>query len=41
MVCKIGLHALSVQWMGSCHRNEKFVLRCEICTRCTSENNVS
>src|SRR5699024_11002634 len=34
IICKIGFHASSVQWMGSCRRNEKFVLRYEVCTRC-------
>ena len=33
-ICKIGLCASSVPWMGSCHRNEKLVLRCGVRTRC-------
>ena len=32
--CRIGLCASSVPWMGSCHRNEKLVLRCGVRTRC-------
>ena len=34
MICKIGFYASSVRWMGSCHWNEKHVLRYIIRTRC-------
>ena len=41
MICKIGFYASSVRWMGSCHWNEKCVLRYIIRTRCKQYKRIS
>ena len=41
MICKIGFYASSVRWMGSCHWNEKHVLRYIIRTRCKQYKRIS
>ena len=41
MICKIDLYASSVRWMGSCHRNEKHVLRYIGRTRCLQYKRIS